>query len=704
MQWVPLFFDAPPAGYGLNLFRRGLDVAWIVFALSLLVAAALLIVPGHLLVSAFGVRLAASLSLSPVVSVALYSVLAIVYGLFGIIASPATLFLPIVIAGLALHLVLGRRRRVGQTALLDVSEELSGEVWGNSKIATWPVISIGAALLSALLVAVFVFLCNVGSPDTFLNNYDIAFHLSRVREFMDGGNYSSLAGGFYPSAWHCVAAMVCSVTGCSVPSAVLSSITAFVVLVFPLGTYYFLATLFPDKPRRVFLGCLFCLCIAFFPWRIMLFGPLYPNVASFSLMPAVAALFIRLFGPREQGEGRALCAVLFVLGGISLTLAQPNTVFFAALYLVPYCMYRIGAAVSGSAFARGRRWPGVALAIAFLAVFVVAWAAVLSTPYMEPLVAYERATPVGVTKAINRLLTFQFVIWRPQYLLFLVTAVGGLALLLKGRSRWALVSYGVLGAVYVVSISVGGPIRGYISGFCYNDYYRTAAAVCAFATPLVASGLDCIVGGVQKAVSAVVKRAGRGEAVLTRAAMAASVTAIALIVGFNYFPLFDIPRFASWGFDAVAFEVRESYTNEGNHYFRQDESDFADRAREIVGESLVVNQPYDGSVFSYACNDLHVLFSAFGPVTDEDERLVMSGLNRVSTDPLVREAVERLGVSYVIQLDQGSGPMGMNPSGTTYDLGYEAKEWSGINDIRDDTPGFTLLLSKGDMRLYQIDR
>lgn len=679
-------------------------MAWLVFALSLLVAVVLLLVPGCLLVSAFGVRLPASLSIAPVVSIALYGTLAIVYGFTGIPASPITLFFPPLLVGLALLFGLRRRRRAGQATLLDVSEELSGGVGGNVKLVSWPVLSIGAALVSAFLVAVFVFLVNVGSPDTFLNNYDIAFHLSRVREFMDSGNYSSLAGGFYPSAWHCVAAMVCSVAGCSVPSAVLSSISAFVVLVFPAGTYYFLATLFPEKPRRVFLGCLFCLCIAFFPWRIMLFGPLYPNVASFSLMPAVTALFIRLFGPREQGEGRALCAVLFVLGGISLTLAQPNTVFFVALYLVPYCMYRIGVAVCGSEFARGRRWPGVALAVAFLAVFVVAWVAVLSTPYMEPLVAYERATPVGVAKAINRLLTFQFVIWRPQYLLFLVTAVGGLALLLKGRSRWALVSYGVLGVMYVVSISVGGPLRGYVSGFCYNDYYRTAAAVCAFATPLVASGLDCIVGGVRSAVSAIVGRAAHKEAVLMRAAMAASVAAIVLIVGFNYFPLFNIPRFASWGFDAVAYEVRESYTNEGNHYFRQDESDFADRAREIVGESLVVNQPYDGSVFSYACNDLRVLFSAFGPVTDEDERLVMSGLNRISTDPQVREAVERLGVSYVIQLDQGSGPMGMNPSGTTYDLGYEVKEWSGINDIRDGTPGFTLLLSGGDMRLYQIDR
>ena len=297
------------------------------------VAAVLLLVPGGLLAGSLGLGAPAALSLAPVVSVALYALLAICYGIVGIPASPLTLFVPLALLGAAL-MVIRRLRGTRGLALLDVSECLSGKVASSSRIG-WPVLSIAAALVSALLVALFVFVVNIGTPDTFLNNYDIAFHLSRVREFMDSGNYSSLQGGFYPSAWHCVAAMVCTVTGCSVPSAVLSSILAFAVIAFPLGTYYLLATLFPDNPRRVFLGSLFCLCVAFFPWRIMLFGPLYPNVASFSLLPAVAALFMRMLAPSEAGRGRGACIALFLLGGIALSLAQPNTVFFAALATFP---------------------------------------------------------------------------------------------------------------------------------------------------------------------------------------------------------------------------------------------------------------------------------------------------------------------------------------------------------------------------------
>lgn len=676
-------------------------MVWLTFVFSLFVAAVLLFVPGVLLASAFGTRMSSALSIAPAISVAIYGILAILYGMTGIVASPTLLFLPpLVVGGLLMLLLRGWRERRLRPLLVETSRDLAATVSAHLSIS-WSSLSLGVAIASALTVSILVFLVNIGSPDAFLNNYDIAFHLSRVREFMDSGNYSSLSEGFYPSAWHAVAAMVCSVTGCSVPSAVISSILAFAVFAFPAGTYYLLATLFPDKPRRVFLGCLFCLCIAFFPWRIMLFGPLYPNVASFALLPAVAALFIRLLWPRENGEGRAICAGLFVLGGVALTLSQPNTVFFAALCLVPYCMHRIRVAFSGGRFGLRRPWIGVALEAIFLALFVAAWVAVLSTPYLEPLVTYERATPVGITKAINRLLTFQFVIWRPQYLLFVISALGALVLLMRSRVRWFVASYAVLGAVYVISISVSGPLRGYVSGFCYNDYYRTAAAVCVFAVPLVATGLDAIVSGVE----AVFKRARRGKTPVNSApVIASSAVAMVLIIGFNYFPLFDIPRFASWGFDAVAYEMRESYANEDNHYFRHDESSFAEKAKEMVGDALVANQPYDGSVFCYACNDLHVLFSAFGPVADEDERLVMSRLNRISTDEDVRAAVERLDVRYVIQLDQGSGPTGMNPKGTVYDLGYDKNEWSGINDIRDDTPGFTLLLSEGDMRLYEIDR
>ena len=33
---------------------------------------------------------------------------------------------------------------------------------------------------------------------------------------------------------------------------------------------------------------------------------------------------------------------------------------------------------------------------------------------------------------------------------------------------------------------------------------------------------------------------------------------------------------------------------------------------------------------------------------------------------------------------------------------YEISDWEGIDSVTDETPGFTPILSEGDMRLYKI--
>jgi hypothetical protein len=63
--------------------------------------------------------------------------------------------------------------------------------------------------------------------------------------------------------------------------------------------------------------------------------------------------------------------------------------------------------------------------------------------------------------------------------------------------------------------------------------------------------------------------------------------------------------------------------------------------------------------------------------------------------------VKATGLQYVLQLDQG----------VKYDdliklpQFYSEKrwKWSGIDRMRDDTPGFSLVLSEGDMRLFKVE-
>ena len=60
-------------------------------------------------------------------------------------------------------------------------------------------------------------------------------------------------------------------------------------------------------------------------------------------------------------------------------------------------------------------------------------------------------------------------------------------------------------------------------------------------------------------------------------------------------------------------------------------------------------------------------------------------------------AVEKAGARYVMLLDEKS-----YDDRTVVKLRYKEEDWVGIESITQDTPGFTLVLSEGDMRLYRI--
>ena len=66
----------------------------------------------------------------------------------------------------------------------------------------------------------------------------------------------------------------------------------------------------------------------------------------------------------------------------------------------------------------------------------------------------------------------------------------------------------------------------------------------------------------------------------------------------------------------------------------------------------------------------------------------------------VKAAVDYTGAKYLIKLDNGA----TFKKGTWLTRYTEKKHkaWSGVDAVNDKTPGFTVVLSKGDMRLYEI--
>ena len=78
---------------------------------------------------------------------------------------------------------------------------------------------------------------------------------------------------------------------------------------------------------------------------------------------------------------------------------------------------------------------------------------------------------------------------------------------------------------------------------------------------------------------------------------------------------------------------------------------------------------------------------------------IRTKLANYETDADVQKAVEDTGAKYVLQLDQGVA----YEEGVWLPQYSDPEPWKGIDDIRDDTPGFKVVLSEGDMRLYEIE-
>lgn len=674
---------------------------WLQFSVAVVFAIACLLGPGYLVARALRVQGELALAVAPLISVAAYCLLAVVYGFAGISCGWLTLPALLFVAG---GIALGLAKRHGCGTNLFLCGASSRPLAERGLFSHVSAVRLGMALGAAIALgtALVVYVSVLGSPDSFIQFYDNSFHLTRIHEFADSGNYSSLSGTFYPSAWHLVAALAESTVGISSGAAEHVANLAFIVAVYPLGMVALMGALFPQKPRVVWLTGLFCLAVAFWPWRIMLFGPLYPNLAAYCLMPAEAAIFISFFDS-FMGERPQVKVTLFVLGGMALGFAQPNGIFSTGVFLIPFCLYEVRHQVKDRLGAGGRSLFLSILAEVGLALFFAgAWLVLTQLPVMQGTVYYPRPPIMFLKQAVKWAFNFSYVLYRPQFAMTLAVFIGIFVLIRVRDRRWLILSYLFATFLYVVAVSVRGEWKYFISGFWYSDYYRLAAAATIFAVPLISCGIDALISGLIKIVSYVGRKTLSDKGFVI-ASVAVPAVAVSLLMAFNYVPWeFTGWAYLSYGFDAIRWEMNDSYQNDSAHILDQQERLFLVEVKDIVGDAKVANMCYDGSGFAYATDDIHVLSSLFGMTSSDEVELLKRRINRYTEDPLVAEAVWQEGVEYVLQLDHGSTNGSLSFGGTVNLMCYSKAEWLGVMLVDENTPGFELVLSEGDMRLYRL--
>lgn len=684
---------------------------WGLFFAAVLAGVVFLYLPGMLALLGFRVRPSFAFALAPLLGVPATVALTIGYSMVGVESNWVSVFLPQIILGLSLLLV--------------------GRTFGfsfdgcSSEIARSDLKNLLLYLILGVALSSIMFVTFLQDPTHYSQGYDNVTHLGSIRSYVDSGNWSPfgislyvgadgaiapLSGsGFYPSVWYDVAAFMVSLLGVPVSLSENAANLVFIGVVYPSCMFAFIRVVFRDSPEVVPWGAVCTLAFSAFPWQILAWGPLYPNTAAFCFLPLVSAMFIGLLSDASSVKRSVSLLLLFLLGAVTLALSQPNAVFSLGVWLAPFLVYRVGVA-AGSLRFRGEAGWGFRILASIATVFAICliWVVMYRLPFLQAVVQYSWIAVLSKPEAFLSALTLGFMTSGTQLILMVLVVVGGLWTLRNRQWLWLSFSFAFACGLFVVDASSDGPLQHLLTGFWYTDYYRVAAMAAMFAVPLASMGASYFVN-----VISGVLRGLCGSKSNFHPRLGAIAAILALLFVGTVFPASgsddDDSGIASKMKGNSFYSVwgQLSWGNNVDFVYTTEEKEFVKKAKGVLPEeTLVINNPNDGSCFCFVADDLRTYYrylNTYGAAGESsDSELIRGRLDAVAYDDEVKSAVRNVGAEYVLLLDQGREHDPEDPDSYFF-LGNERTElWNGINSIRDDTPGFEVVLAQKDMRLYRI--
>ena len=678
---------------------------WGLFAIATIVGVVFLFLPGYLFLRAGRLSSWLSLGCAPLISVACYSVLCVAFGIAGVSCSWYSVFLPVLSVS---ALAYGVSRFVAGVCPAELKRR--------------DIVVMGVYVIIGIAVTCGMYLCQLASPEAFIQSWDNVHHLDAIRGFVDSGRWSSLGtslylgndasidpfveGAFYPSAWYAFAAMVAGLFGLSAPYAI--SVVNFVIIAiaFPLSTHAFLRAVFGDDIRTVAAGSLFVLANASCPWVMLRWGPLYPNIMANCLLPGLMGAFVLLLSQTLKTNRMVSLCVVLLVGVLSYVFIQPNGVFTAVVLLAPYLVTRVFAIAKDSTWAgkRGNRFArlfGFMCSALVIAIVVAFWMIAFNAPFMQAVVNYRWPYDTEFADALMDVVTQRFHIAALSIGCALMLGAGIVSAFVRERHRWLIASWLLSCAIYVICVSVDGEWHQLAAGFWYTDVPRVAAFAAFSAVPLQAIGLAEIASLAAKPFAS--RRYGE---------LAAGM-AMTVIVGIMLFAPIEATESVDSGsrhytnanaLGVEAGRISWEYGSDDPRIYDEAERGFVNEALSIMPEgSLVINEPNDGSAYSYGADGLRTYYRywrGYGNPSEGEKPesiLIRDHLYDLATNEDVKKVVDEIGARYVIQLDCGE------PNWNYMMWLYgDGELWRGIDGVNEETPGFELVLSRDDMRLFKI--
>ena len=551
---------------------------------------------------------------------------------------------------------------------------------GEADRPRWPsVAGVGLGVAAVLAAAVPA----MGSPHELVDSTDAVAHLNRIRAFLDTTNFSSLRAPSYPSGFHDIAATAMQVLPRLdiVEAANLTALTTAAVI-WPLGCVALARHCFGRSPVVLLGAGLASATFTSFPFILLGWGVLWPNLLATALLPGVLVPALVAAGALRATAQltRPVAGVAALLAVPGLTLSHPNGLVSLAMIVVLGLMTAAGnRALHASGRPRAR-------AMALLAALVTAvGAGLVVVPRLSRQVAdtqsydFAAAQPVGSALMDGLLLALQ--VGGPPWGLLLVMLAGGVSCALRPERRWIVVTHVACLLLFAIAATSRTPLGALLTGYWYNDKVRLAALATVPALLLVVAGIAVLACGLQRALTAYTRpaRPGAGAARVLPGAVVTSALVLFIVatVGLDHAETTGLTAryYRPPQPDRVLLTAAEN-------------ADLAHLAAHIPEGVVTAGVPANGSSFLYAFHDRPVLFDSLLLNPDPDSALIAMHLKDVLRRGDVCAALRRMNVQYAV-----TGPV---------------RYWLSLSDrttglaALGGTPGFEEVDRAGRYRLYRI--
>lgn len=600
------------------------------------------------------------------------------------------------------------------TAVLLVIYSLIKHRYGSSNNKANQLLILSLHVLIGILLVLLVLFKHQHGFGAFQPDNDNATHLAIIKNMASSKILSVLstsayfdtsvspdintAGSFYPSIFHLLAALSILTSGVAVQTAENITAAVIIAMVYTSGCYALFRAIEPSNRNLTIAGVVGSLLIVGFPWRFIVWGPLYPNLLSLSLIPAALSVEIEICNSIKENKLDLRQVFLFLLTIIAVSGSHPNGLFTLGVLSIGLLSDTLFSKVRATT-KKGKFIP-VFATIGFLACVIAIWTICFLLPAFQGVVNYKWPANQSLHKAVISLLFFGFTRDSGDPILLILLCIGIVHTMRRKEFRWLVASYLLTAFMFIIAVSSDGVVKQYLCGFWYCDHNRIAACTSLAAMPLICIGIASVFSLLDNSVS-------NWHSIKTKGTPIIKLSASVLIILIVCFPFF-IDNYLGYPttFQDYKRLLDYKFDKESPSVYSSDEVDFVNKSDKLIKPGAkVINIPFDGSCLAYDIQGLNTYYrdphisGSKNSTETEHSWLYRKQLSNYLDCQQIRDALKNDHIEYVLMLDDGES----EGEPERYFAGYNENDWSGITSINENTPGFSLVLAKDDMKLYRIN-